>query len=120
MKRFKDLQFNEIPYKSGAYNAVLNLGTYSISVGYGKGLYGGGPSYDSYEVMVFDTDTDETVPLSDADDVLGWQHKTDIDNLMISIQKEPGFGEACRIFKRVQHNKHFKNISVMSEEPDGS
>lgn len=116
MKRFKDLQFNEIPHKSGAYNATLDLGTYTVSVGYGEGLYGSGPSYDTYEVMVVDTETDIPVPLSSDNDVLGWQHKVEIDDLIVSLQKEPGFGEACRIFKRTQHNKCFNNISLMRNE----
>ena len=89
MKRFRDLQFNEIPYKSGAFNATLNLGDLSISVGYGDGLYGSGPAYDTYEVMVFNSTTDETVQLSSEDQVLGWQHKNDVDSLMIQIQQHP-------------------------------
>ena len=120
MKRFRDLQFNEIPYKSGAYNATLNLGNYIISVGYGKGLYGSGPSYDTYEVLVVDAETDIPIPLSVDNDVLGWQHKHEIDNLMVSLQREPGFGEACRIFKRTQHNKCFIRISNMRDEAFGS
>ena len=116
MKRFKDLKFVEIPYKSNAFNATLDLGPLSISVGYGDGLYGSGPAYDTYEVSVFDPDTDVTVPLSADNDVLGWQHRSEIDQLMINLQKEPGFAEACRIFKRTQHNKCFNNISHMRDE----
>ena len=89
MKRFRDLQFNEIPFRSGAYNATTSLGDLSISVGYGDGLYGSGPAYDTYEVMVYNSVTDVTVPLSTDNDVLGWQRKNDIDSLMVQIQKDP-------------------------------
>lgn len=116
MKRFKDLQFKPMNDKQRAFNATLTLGDLDISVGYGEGLYGSGPAYDTYEVAVWDNNTDKTVPLSSSDDVLGWQHKNEIDNLMIAIQKEPGFAEACRIFKRTQYNKCFSNISHMRDD----
>ena len=116
MKRFKDLQFKVMDHKPTAFNATLQLGHLDISVGYGDGLYGSGPSYDTYEVSVWDRDTDKIVPLSASDDVLGWQHKNEIDALMVTIQKEPGFAEACRIFKRTQYNKCFDNISHMRDE----
>jgi len=110
------LQFKPMGHKPNAFNATLQLGHLDISVSYGDGLYGSGPAYDTYEVSVWDNTTDKIVPLSSSDDVLGWQHKNEIDNLMIHVQKEPGFAEACRIFKRTQYNKHFDNISHMRDD----
>jgi hypothetical protein len=116
MKRFKDLLFTEMDHKPTAFNATLQLGHLDISVGYGEGLYGSGPSYDTYEVSVWDRNTEKIVPLSASDDVIGWQSKSEVDSLMVNIQKEPGFAEACRIFKRTQYNKCFDNISHMRDE----
>lgn len=116
MKRFRDLQFKPMNHKLNAYNATLNLGALTISVGYGDGLYGSGPAYDTYEVSVYNPVTDDTTPLGADDDVLGWQHRSDIDQLMIDIQQTPGFEQNCNDLNRGQDNKCFDNISRMKDD----
>lgn len=90
-KTFDDLNFLPHGNHSNAIQARLDLGDgFEISVVTttdGKhGLYGH-ESAGTYEVAVFHND--DFVPLSTADDVLGWQTKDDINDLMSKLQGDP-------------------------------
>lgn len=90
-KTFADLDFNAHRTTNNAIQAKLDLGNgIQISVVAHKdnqpsfgGLYGDA-SKGTYEVAVFQND--DFVPLSAADDVLGWQTKDDINDLMSKLQ----------------------------------
>ena len=91
IKDFVDLDFNAHRTTSNAIQAKLDLGNgIQISVVSHKdkqpsfgGLYGDA-SNGTYEVAVFHND--DFVPLSVADDVVGWQTKDDINDLMGKLQ----------------------------------
>ena len=93
-KTFTDLDFNAHRTTNNAIRATLDLGNgIQISVVAHKdnqpsfgGLYGDA-SKGTYEVAVFHND--DFVPLSPADDVLGWQTKDDINDLMSKLQGNP-------------------------------
>ena len=90
-KTFTDLDFNAHRTTNNAIRATLDLGNgIQISVVAHKdnqpsfgGLYGDA-SKGTYEVAVFHND--DFVPLSTADDVIGWQTKDDINDLMSKLQ----------------------------------
>jgi len=91
IKDFVDLDFNAHRTTNNAIQAKLDLGNgIQISVVSHKdnqpsfgGLYGDA-SNGTYEVAVFHND--DFVPLSTADDVIGWQTKDDINDLMSKLQ----------------------------------
>ena len=90
-KNFDDLNFLPHGNHSNAIQARLDLGDgFEISVVAHKdkqpsfgGLYGDA-SNGTYEVAVFRGD--DFVPLNTSDDVLGWQTKDDINDLMSKLQ----------------------------------
>lgn len=94
IKDFVDLDFNAHRTTNNAIQAKLDLGNgIQISVVSHKdnqpsfgGLYGDA-SNGTYEVAVFHND--DFVPLSTADDVIGWQTKDDINDLMSKLQGDP-------------------------------
>ena len=94
IKDFVDLDFHAHRTTNNAIQAKLDLGNgIQISVVAHKdnqpsfgGLYGDA-SKGTYEVAVFQND--DFVPLSTADDVLGWQTKDDINDLMSKLQGNP-------------------------------
>ena len=91
IKDFVDLDFNAHRTTNNAIQAKLDLGNgIEISVVAHKdkkpsfgGLYGDA-SNGTYEVAVFHNN--DFVPLSVADDVIGWQTKDDINDLMDKLQ----------------------------------
>ena len=93
-KTFTDLDFHAHRTTRNAIQAKLDLGNgIQISVVSHKdnepsfgGLYGNA-SNGTYEVAVFQND--DFVPLSPADDVIGWQTKDDINDLMSKLQGNP-------------------------------
>ena len=94
IKDFVDLDFKAHRTTNNAIQAKLDLGNgIQISVVAHKdnqpsfgGLYGNA-SNGTYEVAVFHND--DFVPLSTADDVIGWQTKDDINDLMSKLQGDP-------------------------------
>lgn len=93
-KTFADLDFHAHRTTHNAIRATLDLGNgFEISVVSHKdnepsfgGLYGNA-SKGTYEVAVFHND--DFVPLNTSDDVLGWQTKDDINDLMSKLQGNP-------------------------------
>ena len=94
MKTFDDLVFKDHPNTADGLMCQLKLGDYTISVVTMKGdkdgsvfggLYGSQPA-GTYEVAVFGKS--EMVPLSCADDVVGWQSPEQITHLMAQLQAD--------------------------------
>ena len=84
MKTFCDLEFNPHANNPASVQARLDLGnSISISVVAGEGLYGSVET-DLYEVGAFQGKA--WIPLSCADDVIGWQSPEQITDLMIKLQ----------------------------------
>ena len=88
-KTFSDLDFHAHRTTSNAIQARLDLGDgFEISVvsmkNGGHGLYGDA-SNGTYEVAMFHNDL--MLPLSIADDVLGWQDDMLITSLMLEAQR---------------------------------
>ena len=91
IKDFVDLDFNAHRTTNNAIQAKLDLGNgIQISVVSHKdkqpsfgGLYGDA-SNGTYEVAVFQGN--DFVPLNTCDDVIGWQTKDDINDLMSKLQ----------------------------------
>jgi len=81
MKNFDKLDFKPHPVGLGGVIAQTKLDNgYTISVvGGRKGLYGDG--IETFEVAIFDR-MNEMIMLSENDQVLGWQTKQEIDELM--------------------------------------
>ena len=95
MKQFEDLKFiNDTRYpheefgQSPKYNASFEAGKYSLSVVYGGGCYGYGPSSDTYEIALFD-DNDDMVALQHDEQIAGWQSADDISKLMHVMHSNP-------------------------------
>ena len=91
LKNFSDLDFSADADDLKTIRARLQLGDYTISVvtwlGVGRGFsYGTLPS-QTFEVAVFDVKGD-FVPLSVADDVLGWQSMDQLNYLMAQLQAD--------------------------------
>ena len=87
---FNDLDFQPHRGTADAVQAKLDLGNgLEISVvankGDGYGLYGSVED-DLYEVAIFNDDG--MIPLSVADDVLGWQSPAQVSILMAKAQNE--------------------------------
>jgi len=86
MKLFKDLEFKPHANNSESVQASCKLGnSISISVVAGRGLYGSVES-GLYEVGAFQGK--EWIPLSCADDVIGWQSPEQISYLMAKLQAD--------------------------------
>ena len=81
MKNFNKLDFKPHPVGLGGVIAQTKLDNgYTISVvGGRKGLYGDG--VETFEVAIFDR-MNEMIMLSENDQVLGWQTKQEVDELM--------------------------------------
>tara|TARA_Y100000593_G_scaffold20058_1_gene40200 strand:- start:342 stop:740 length:399 start_codon:yes stop_codon:yes gene_type:complete len=91
LKTFADLDFTADSDDLKTIRARLQLGDYTVSVvtwlGVGRGFsYGTLPS-QTFEVAVFDAKGD-FVPLSVADDVLGWQSIGQLNYLMAQLQAD--------------------------------
>ena len=91
LKNFSDLDFSADSDDLKTIRARLQLNNYTISVvtwlGVGRGFsYGTLPS-QTFEVAVFDYKGD-FVPLSVADDVLGWQSLGQLNYLMAQLQAD--------------------------------
>ena len=91
LKSFSDLDFSADPDDLKTIRARLQLGDYTVSVvtslGVQRGFsYGTLPS-QTFEVAVFDYKGD-FVPLSVADDVLGWQSLVQLNYLMAQLQAD--------------------------------
>ena len=91
LKSFSDLDFSADPDDLKTIRARLQLGDYMVSVvtslGVERGFsYGTLPS-QTFEVAVFDYKGD-FVPLSVADDVLGWQSLGQLNYLMAQLQSD--------------------------------
>ena len=103
LKTFADLDFTADPDDLKTIRARLQLGNYTVSVvtslGVQRGFsYGTLPS-QTFEVAVFDAKDDtfeaavfdasgDFVPLSVADDVLGWQSIDQLNYLMAQLQAD--------------------------------
>lgn len=81
MENFNKLEFKQHPVGLGGVIAQMILDNgYTISVvGGRKGLYGDG--IETFEVAMFDR-MNEMIMLSEHDQVLGWQTKQEVDELM--------------------------------------
>ena len=91
LKNFSDLDFSADSDDLKTIRARLQLGDYTVSVvtwlGVERGFsYGTLPS-QTFEVAVFDAKGD-FVPLSVADDVLGWQSLDQLNYLMAQLQAD--------------------------------
>ena len=91
LKNFSDLDFSADSDDLKTIRSRLQLGDYTISVvtwlGVERGFsYGTLPS-QTFEVAVFDAKGD-FVPLSVADDVLGWQSMDQLNYLMAQLQSD--------------------------------
>ena len=91
LKNFSDLDFSADSDDLKTIRARLQLGDYTVSVvtwlGVERGFsYGTLPS-QTFEVAVFDAKGD-FVPLSVADDVLGWQSIDQLNYLMAQLQAD--------------------------------
>ena len=91
LKTFADLDFSADSDDLKTIRARLQLGDYTVSVvtslGVQRGFsYGTLPS-QTFEVAVFDYKGD-FVPLSVADDVLGWQSMDQLNYLMAQLQAD--------------------------------
>ena len=91
LKTFADLDFTADPDDLKTIRARLQLGDYTVSVATSLGVqrgfsYGTLPSL-TFEVAVFDYKGD-FVPLSVADDVLGWQSMGQLNYLMAQLQAD--------------------------------
>lgn len=91
LKNFSNLDFSADSDDLKTIRARLQLGDYMVSVvtslGVNRGFsYGTLPS-QTFEVAVFDAKGD-FVPLSVADDVLGWQSLDQLNHLMAQLQAD--------------------------------
>ena len=88
MKTFDDLKFKLHPNGMGGILGQMELGNgYKISVvGGGKGLYGDGKT--TFEVAMFDR-IGEMIKLGENDQVLGWQTKDQINEIIKKFETEP-------------------------------
>jgi len=91
LKSFSDLDFSADSDDLKTIRARLELGDYMVSVvtslGVNRGFsYGTLPS-QTFEVAIFDAKGD-FVPLSLADDVLGWQSIDQINYLIAKLQAD--------------------------------
>ena len=116
MKTFDDLKFMVDQTRANRHRAIIHLDIYSMSVVFGDGTYGKGPTHDTYEVAAWECDRDDFLHLSEDSDVLGWQNAAEITSLMKILQTEPDFGKSLRVRKRTKYSRRFSNISHMRNE----
>jgi hypothetical protein len=117
MNKFENLNFKPDALRPACFRASITLGDYTLSVVYGQnGLYGNGPTHDTYEVAVTQDGHEDLLPLQYDSEVLGWQNSEEISSLMKILQTEPGFGDCLRILKRTKYSRRFNNISHMRDE----
>lgn len=89
MRTFDDLTFKPHPVVPGGIRSKMELKNgYEISVVGGPGLYGDGKK--TFEVAVFDRQGN-MLELSDYDQVLGYQSKDDITNIIQKYDSEHVF-----------------------------
>jgi len=88
MKTFDDLKFKLHPNGMGGILGQMELANgYKISVvGGGKGLYGDGKT--TFEVAMFDR-IGEMIKLGENDQVLGWQTKEQVNEIIKKFENEP-------------------------------
>ena len=88
MKTFDNLEFKPHPNGLGGKIAQMELGNgYKISVvGGGRGLYGDGET--TFEVAMFDR-VGEMITLGENDQVLGWQTKDQVNEIIKNFDSEP-------------------------------
>lgn len=88
MKTFDDLEFEPHPNGLGGKIAQMELGNgYKISVvGGGRGLYGDGET--TFEVAMFNR-AGEMITLGENDQVLGWQTKDQVNEIIKNFDSEP-------------------------------
>ena len=88
MKTFKDIKFKPHKVGKGAIQGLLMLDNgIEFSIVAGKGMYslprnaGDSPDdFDKFEVAIFDEDG--SFVMDDGHEVLGWQSRSDIDELI--------------------------------------
>ena len=88
MKKFKDIKWKQHKLGKGFIQGLLMLdNSIELSVVAGKGMYslprnaGDSPEdFNKFEVAVFDEDGNFI--MDDGNDVLGWQSRSDIDELI--------------------------------------
>jgi hypothetical protein len=89
MKTFNDLEFNQHPLGGGIQALIFFPNGYGASVvGGSRGLYGDGVK--TFELAVlYGTKDDWALSYSTeiADDVLGWQSKDDVTEILRQIQE---------------------------------
>jgi hypothetical protein len=94
--KFNDLKFKQLENGVGATHTFDNGTTISVQASkdhycYPKENLNSKNDYSSFEVAIWDIDNEYVTKdyVEDAtDDVLGWQGRDDIDNLMIKIQED--------------------------------
>ena len=117
LKNFSDLDFSADSDDLKTIRARLQLGDYTISVvtwlGVGRGFsYGTLPS-QTFEVAVFDAKGD-FVPLSVADDVLGWQSMDQLNYLMAQLQADDvEVWIANKMAENLLGKKKWRKITIM-------
>ena len=116
MKTFNNLNFKPDARRPGCFRASITLDTYTLSVVYGPDMYGKGATHDTYEVAVLASDSDDLLPLSCDNDILGWQNGEEITGLMKILQTEPGFGDCLRVLKRTKYYRQFNSTSLIRDE----
>ena len=87
MKTFNDIKFKLHPNGMGGILGQMELNNgYKISVvGGGRGLYGDGKT--TFEVAMFDR-VGEMINLGEKDQVLGWQTKDQINEIIKKFDSE--------------------------------
>lgn len=81
------LQFSE--FYIGKFNATFKHEKLVLSVSYGEGLYGSGPTENgdgTYEVAMWREGCDDWIKLSDHDDVAGWMSGRQVNGLIADMQ----------------------------------
>ena len=96
MKTFKDLvweQDKQYPHeklgKDPKYNSSYTVNGFTLSVVYGGSSYGAGPEADTFEVALFDDETDKMISLERYDDVSGWIGSHEITLLIQTMNQQP-------------------------------
>ena len=89
MKDFNNLKFNTSTTTGLHTGTMLLTDNMTISIIGGDGAYGDGQK--SFEVCVIDNINNEPLTISESGgDVLGWQSKEQIDQLIKSVIDDPG------------------------------
>lgn len=85
---FDDLVFEEM-FDGLRHNALFKHNDKTLSVAYGRGNYGSGPSESggTYEIaMWYDDDPGTLIQLDEHDEVLGWQSEDHVTKIMTDMQ----------------------------------